>query len=165
MDPLVFSTTSTGTGAAASGPTFPQLLQMKASQLDQLFANSPAGSIPNGDAQGIAIIAPGTPFASIIEGVINTAAWQGKVFDASKGLLRNKIGPAGSRKIEAKVAMGTSRLDDKPAIVLDYSKRSWPISQIRDEIRNVGPGTYLGLVYFGGSKDPIARFALQFPTE
>ena len=35
----------------------PQLLKMKASDLDSLFSSSPAGDIPNGPAKGTAIIA------------------------------------------------------------------------------------------------------------
>jgi hypothetical protein len=37
-----------------------QLLSMSQAQLDDLFASSPAGDIPSGEADGTAIIAPGT---------------------------------------------------------------------------------------------------------
>jgi hypothetical protein len=36
----------------------PQLLTLSQAQLDELFMNSPAGDIPDGEAKGTAIIAP-----------------------------------------------------------------------------------------------------------
>ena len=68
-----------------------QLLAMSQAQLDDLFRASPAGDIPNGPAKGTAIIAPGTKFSEPTAQVINLFGWQGKVFDAAKGLLKNKI--------------------------------------------------------------------------
>ena len=49
-----------------------------------------------------------------------------------------------------------------PAIILDYSKTSLVAGMIRDEIRQVGPGVYLGQVYWG--KRRIALFMLEFPS-
>ena len=37
----------------------PQLLNLSQAQLDELFTNSPPGDIPDGEAKGTAIIAPG----------------------------------------------------------------------------------------------------------
>jgi hypothetical protein len=37
-----------------------QLLTMSQEQLDALFTASPAGAIPDGEAEGTAIVAPGT---------------------------------------------------------------------------------------------------------
>lgn len=45
--------------------------------------------------------------------------------------------------------------------MLDYSKTSRVAHWIRDEIREVGPGVYLGLVYW--SRARILHFALTFP--
>ena len=53
-------------------------------ELTTLFSNAEAGPIPNGDAQGTAIIAPGTTFTPEIAKFINFFAWQGKIFDAEK---------------------------------------------------------------------------------
>ena len=64
-----------------------QLLSMSAQELDDLFSSSPAGDIPNGEAQGTAIIAPGTIFSNEIASLINIFTWQGKTFDAAHGQL------------------------------------------------------------------------------
>ena len=71
--------------------TVPEMLKMSQEQLDKLFTQSPAGEIPNGEAKGTAIVAPGTTYSQNIANFVNHFAWQGKVFDPAKGVLRNKI--------------------------------------------------------------------------
>jgi hypothetical protein len=138
----------------------PQLLTMSQAQLDELFTNSPAGDIPNGEAEGTAIIAPGTNYNDEIASFINHFAWQGKNFDAEKGVLKNRILPLGFNAILAKVYKGDSWLDGKECIVLDYSDTSLVARWIRDEIRQIGPALYLGKVYWG--KKRLIDFALTF---
>jgi len=137
-----------------------QLLDMSQVQLDELFGKSPAGDIPDGEAKGSAIVAPGTKYTTHIAAAINHFAWQGKVFDAKKGTLTNKILPFGLNAIIAKVYQGTSWLDGKQCIVLDYSETSLVAQRIRDEIRLIGPQFYLGVVYW--EKERLINFALQF---
>ena len=92
--------------------------------------------------------------------VINHFGWQGKVFDAEKGVLKNRILAFGFEAIIAKVYKTPSWLDGKECIVLDYSETSLLAHYIRDEIRLIGPGFYLGKVYWG--KDRLIDFCLQF---
>jgi hypothetical protein len=138
----------------------PQLLEMSNAQLDELFSSTGAGEIPDGPAQGTAIIAPGTKFSAEIAEFINLFGWQGKTFDAKRGVLRNRILPIGLNAIVATVYKGPSWLDKKECIVLDYSETSLVAQWIRDEIRLIGPGFYLGRVYW--SKTPLIHFALKF---
>lgn len=142
--------------------TGPQLLSMSQQELDSLFSSSPAGDIPNGEAEGTAIIAPGTVFSSEIASVINIFVWQGKNFDAANGTLRNRILAFGVNAIVARVYKGASWFDNKECIVLDYSETSLVAKHIRDEIRQIGPGSYLGIVYWDKTK--TIHFALQFPV-
>lgn len=141
--------------------TLPQLLAMSQQDLDNLFSNSSSGDIPNGEAQGTAVIAPGTSFGHEIASLINIFGWQGKTFDAAHGTLRNRILPFGLNAIVAEVYKGQSWFDGNECIVLDYSKTSLLASHIRDEIRQIGPGTYLGVVYW--DKKRTINFVLQFP--
>jgi hypothetical protein len=138
----------------------PQLLAMTQTQLDDLFRASPPGDIPSGSAKGTAIIAPGTRYSEPIAEVINYFGWQGKVFDAQKGLLKNKISMFGFEAIVARVYKGPSWLDGKECIVLDYSDTSLVAHWIRDEIRLIDPGFYLGKVYW--AKERLIDFCLQF---
>ena len=138
-----------------------QLLKMSQQELDAMFSAHDAGPIPDGEAKGTAIIAPGTPSSEAIAEFINIFAWQGKVFDAKAGLLRNHILAIGLKAIIARVYKAPSLLDGKECIVLDYSETSLLAHWIRDEIREIAPRTYLGKVYW--SKKRLIDFALQFP--
>lgn len=140
--------------------TIEQLLQMTTEQLDELFTNSPPGEIPNGEGKGTAILAEGTRHSPEIAGLINHFAWQGKIFDAKAGLLKNLITPLGFAAIVARVYKAPSWFDNKECIVLDYSDTSLVAGWIRDEIRTIDPGFYLGQVF--GGKKRLFHFALQF---
>ena len=137
-----------------------KLLEMSQAQLDELFTKSDAGPIPDGAAKGTAIIAPGTVFSPAIAQAISFFTWQGKTFDGEHGALRNRISVLGLNAIVAEVYKGPSWYDQKECIVLDYSKTSTVAGWIRDELRQLEPGTYLGKVY--GHKKPLIHFALQF---
>jgi hypothetical protein len=138
----------------------PQLLAMSQVQLDDLFRASPAGDIPTGTAAGTAIIAPGTKYSQPIAEIINHFGWQGKVFDANTGTLKNRILAFGFEAIIAKVYKGPSWLDGKECIVLDYSQTSLVAHWIRDEIRLIDPNFYLGKVYW--AKERLIDFCLKF---
>ena len=137
-----------------------KLLTLSQAELDALFSNSPVGNIPDGEADGTAIVAPGTAFSPNIARFVNHFAWQGKVFDSKKGVLKNKILAFGLNAIIAKVYKGPSWLDGKECIVLDYSDTSIVAQWIRDEIRQIEPGLYLGKVYW--DKTRLIDFALKF---
>jgi hypothetical protein len=139
-----------------------QLLKMNQNDLDAMFKASPAGPVPNGQAKGTALIAPGTAFGPEIAEFINIFAWQGKVFDGPHGTLTNHILPFGLNAIVAEVYKGPSWFDGKECIVLDYSKTSVVAQWIRDEIRLVAPNVYLGVVYW--NKTRLIGFALEFPA-
>lgn len=138
------------------------LLGKSQAELDDLFRTSPAGEIPRGEARGTVIVDPGTELAEIAAKVAHSMIWQGKVFDPDNGELRNKVTPFGIKAIAAQVYKGPSWFDDNESIILDYSKTSLVAHWIRDEIRQLGAGSYLGIVYW--SKDRLLNFALDFPA-
>ena len=144
--------------------TVEQLLKMEQKQLDDLFSAHQAGPIPKGEAEGTAIIAPGTAISGAVAKMISLFAWQGKVFDlidAEHGTLRNNILPFGLKAIVAQVYKGPSLHDQKECIVLDYSDTSTVAKWVRDEIREIQPGLYLGKVYW--DNESLIHFALEFP--
>jgi hypothetical protein len=136
------------------------IARMPRSQLDQLFRDSPAGPIPAGRARGTAILLPGTAVDRAIAALVRALVWKGKVFSSATGDLKNRIGPLGTPLIRARVYEDKSWFAQGPAIILDYSKTSLVARMIRDEIRQVAPGVYLGQVYWG--KKRIALFMLEF---
>ena len=140
----------------------PQLIEMSSDELDALFRASEPGEIPNGEAEGTVLVATGSKLAGPAEKLAHLLVWQGKVFDREKGELLNEIGPFGLKAVRAKVYKEPSWLDDNETIVLDYSKTSLIAHWIRDEIREISPGLYLGLVYWERAR--ILHFALKFPV-
>ena len=139
-----------------------QLLGMSQPDLDALFTAHDAGPVPDGEGAGTAIISPGTTFSPAIAEFINIFGWKGKVFDAKANFLRNIILPLGVKAIVARVYKGSSWLDGKECIVLDYSETSLVASHVRDEIRAIEPGFYLGKVYW--DKARLIDFCLDFRT-
>ena len=136
-----------------------ELFKMSGEQLDELFTNSPAGEIPRGETNGTGIIAPGTVCTKEISECLRFFVWQGKVFDAKKGSLKNRVSPFGLHAITAKVYKGPSWHDNKECIVIDYSESSLAVRWVRDEMRLVAPQLYLGKVYWG--KKPLIHFVLE----
>ncbi len=137
------------------------ITRMSRAGLDELFRKSPPGPIPTGPARGTAIVLPGSRFDGVVAGLIRALWWKGKVFSPETGDLRNLIGPLGWHLIRARVYEDPSWFASGRAIILDYSRTSFVARKIRDEIRLVRPGLYLGQVYWGKSR--IALFMLEFP--
>lgn len=65
--------------------TVPEMLKMSQADLDDLFTKSPAGNIPQGEAKGTAIVAPGTTYSE------NIATLQGRKLDGRKGVHRPRL--------------------------------------------------------------------------
>lgn len=145
-------------------------LKLPAEQLDEIFTNCSAGNIPNGEGEGTAIIAPGTAVSDTIARFVHLFSWKGKVFepdpvDPQRATLKNRLLLLGTKAVIAEVYRGASWLDGKECIVLDYSHTSIVAQWIRDEIREVSPGVYLGVVYWGKEKEhaqKLIHFALKF---
>ena len=137
------------------------LLDLSSDELDELFRRSPAGEIPNGDADGKVLVGSDDDDVSDnVAWIAKTLAWKGKVFNREKGDLKNKILPFGIKAVRAKVYKEASWFDGEETIVLDYSKTSFFARKVRDEIREVAPGLFLGLVYW--KKDKVLHFSLDF---
>ena len=133
-------------------------------ELDEIYSRAEPGPIPNGDTRGTAILAGSALSRSDAAGA-RLLAWQGKVFhlfppDNETGILVNKVTPFSLTFVVATVYKGASWLDGKETIIIDYSKTSFVAKRIRDEIRQVEPGVYLGKVWWG--RTSVLDFALTY---
>jgi hypothetical protein len=169
-------TTTSPSTTTPLAPTAPPItdpaafLALPGEQLDEIFRASPIGDLPIGEGEGTAIIAPGTPISDTLAKFVHIFSWKGKVFEhdpqqPDRGWLKNRLLLLGTKAIIAEVYRGESWFDGKECIVLDYSHTSIVAQWIRDEIRLVSPGLYLGLVYWGKEKESAHRlihFALKF---
>ncbi|MGV0743114.1 hypothetical protein [Mycolicibacterium sp. XJ870] len=115
--------------------------------LDMLFRQSPAGAIPDGDTRGTLLAWPGTWVTKPLAFLVRVIVWQGKVLDRRNAVLRNKISPIGLHLIKARLSVAHSWVDGQDCVLIDYSKTSTLARMVRDEIRLVGPGLYLGVVW------------------
>jgi len=137
-------------------------------ELDARFQATPAGPIPHGRGTGTVLALPGSPIARPLSRLLGLV-WRGKNFRPQSRDLKNLISPLAIPLIRAEVSTAESWLDGRPCVLLDYSKSSWVAGWIRDEIREVSPGVYLGIVWgvgrlFGGRR-LVLRFALTFRPE
>ncbi|MDZ7778988.1 MAG: hypothetical protein U5R14_03490 [Gemmatimonadota bacterium] len=139
------------------------LRNMSRQELDELFRASPPGPVPNGRARGSALVFPGTAVDRVIGGLIHLLIWRGKTFrtDGEGTSLKNLISPFSVPLFRAEVYPSESWFAEGQAIILDYSKSSFLVRMIRDEIRRVGEGLYLGQVFWG--KRRLILFMLEFP--
>jgi hypothetical protein len=135
-------------------------LSMRAAALDARFAAADAGPLPAGYGTGTAIFAHGV-LGRVVAAFVRLVGWRGKVFSPDGSSLRNVISPFGVRAIKAAVRHDTSWVDGRDCVVLDYSRTSLVARWVRDEIREVEPGRYLGMVFLGRRKLPV-RFFLDF---
>jgi hypothetical protein len=140
--------------------TTTDLVRMSQADLDALYQNSPIGEVPDGDSKGTAMIIPGSVLAKVLLPLIKLLAWQGKVFYREQEFLFNKVSLFSFKAIKAKIYRGESWVCEGEAIILDYSKTSFVAQKIRDEIREVAPGIYLGSAYWG--KTRLLNFILEF---
>jgi hypothetical protein len=129
--------------------SYGDLWRMSQAELDDLYRRiDTPGAIPVGDTKGTAMLLPGRRVGRAAAGIARLLFWQGKVFDPRGQSLRNKVTFFGIKAVRARVYLGESWLDrGRDAIVLDYSKTSFVARWIRDEIREVAPGLWLGKVY------------------
>ena len=143
--------------ATPHGPA--QLLRLRRAELDGLFVGAEAGPVPGGEYRGTLIL----PLDAVpLRGIAASAgsmAWRGKVFDAGARRVTNRVLLFGGRAVTAEVRSGPSRLDGRECIVLDYSRTSLIARSVRDELRLLRPGLYLGRAYWHGLR--VADFALE----
>jgi hypothetical protein len=123
--------------------TLDDLVTLSASQLDQLYRQGQAGPVPTGKVRGRALY----PESRFPKARSNAArlAWQGKVFDPETSTATNRF--FGVKAVKGNVSVGESWLDGAPSLILDYQGTSKIYGSYRDEIRQVAPGLYLGLMY------------------
>jgi hypothetical protein len=133
---------------------------MSAGELDELYRRGAAAPIAEGRIRGTAILAPGTRRTRTLSRGARLF-WQGKVFEPGQTTAVNRF--FGVSIVRAQVYQGPSWLDGSPSLILDYSQTSRVYANNRDEIRQVAPGLYLGLMYDRTTAPPALQmyFALE----
>lgn len=148
--------------ASASEPLMnaSSLVQMSQPELDALYRQGTAVGLPAGRVRGTALLAPGTRRNGLMA-TGTRLVWQGKIIDPANGVATNRF--FGLPVVRGQLYEGPSWLDGAPALILDYSRTSKVYARNRDEIRQVAPGLYLGLMYARATPQPNLKmyFVLQ----
>lgn len=138
--------------------TLERLARMSRAELEALYRGAAPGAIPVGITRGRAID-PDSPLRSRAASVV----WRGKFFDPEAGELVNRW-RLGIQAVRAKVECGVSWFDGGPSIITDYQGMSRFIwRDVRDEIREVAPGLYLGMMFRRNS--PNRGYEMFFALE
>lgn len=116
--------------------TLDSLVHMSRCELEELYRNAPQAPPLDGYYAGRSMKRPKTT------GMI----WKGKLFCAADCTLINRW-CCGLHAIKAKVYPGESWFDGKPSLIMDYRETSRVWKDVRDELREVAPGLYLGIMY------------------
>jgi hypothetical protein len=146
---------------APMGYSAEQLLRMKECELVQVYKSGIPGMPPCGYAPGIMIFQPGSPFTVPFARIIGATFWQGKMFPGDGTMVNRMFGlPA----IKAAIGPGESFIDGRPSVIFDYQDTSFVWRNYRDEVREVSPGVYLGIMHrVAGWHEPMIAtwFALD----
>jgi hypothetical protein len=146
--------------AAGAPITLDGLLRMSPAEIEMVYRQGTATTIPEGRIRGTALLRPGTRRTRALSRGARLV-WQGKVFEPGQTTAVNRF--FGLPIVRGQVYQGPSWLDGRPSLVLDYSQTSRIYADNRDEIRQVAPGLYLGLMYDRTTAPPglVMYFALE----
>ena len=135
------------------------LVRLKRSELSALFHDG-SSSVPDGHGRGTLLVGSAGWVARATARLVYLLVWRGKLVDARAGRLENLITPLAIPAVAAQVYEDRSWYDGEVCVVLDYSKTSMMARWVRDEIREVGPGVFVGLVFVG--QRLVLHFSLDF---
>ena len=139
--------------------TLDDLAKLNAAELGELYV---AGAVPanlavlNGSARGrlLAVnMLEGTPFERVIRFIAASRffPWEGKSFDTrarktGHGDNRVRLPFYSGRWFGFRTRIGRSLFDGEDCVLLDYDSASnpRPLRHLRDELREVAPGLYMG---------------------
>jgi hypothetical protein len=127
--------------------------------LEQLYRHAPPAQVAPGFLRGKAIYCQDTRLAGPRAAMTNFL-WHGKHFRDDCTLVNQWCG---FKAIKAKVYPGPSWLDGCPSLIMDYSETSHVWADVRDELREVTPGLYLGAMFQRHCPEPKFKmfFVLQ----
>lgn len=158
---LLFLSRNNSAGADFEGTPLTsatQLRKLSCHELELLYAQAPVGEIPCGYARGRLLLLTDQCFPRL-KRVLAGSVWKGKHFEEDGSFVNQWLG---FRALHSHAVIGPSWADNKPSIVMEYPPGTPVFGNMRDEIRQIGPGLYIGRFY---DREPCPRFRGFFALE
>lgn len=126
---------------------------------EALFRAGTLGCGPLGPTRGTVLSADGR--LPRLKARVQGTVWKGKTF-AGDGTITNRwLG--GVNAVSADTRIEPSWLDGRPCLVIEYAPNAPVFGGVRDEIRQIAPGVWLGHSYDTATGRPKNWFVLRGP--
>lgn len=149
------------TFSSAQPRTVADLKRCSPEELHALYLAGTVGDLPQGDLPGQVLHFNDRHFAKARVRMSNLF-WKGKWFGSDTYFENLWLG--GHRFLGSHHAHGTSWVDGKPALILEYPRRAPMFGNMHDELREIAPGLFLGVIFM---KEPCpyhrGYFAIEVP--
>lgn len=157
MNTLLAAASLALASATPAGPTAAALRDAAPCCLEALFRQGTLGCGPVGPTRGTVLHADGRhPRA---KARLQGAVWKGKTFHGDGTFTNRWLG--GVHAVSAAAHVGPSRLDGRPCLVMEYAPDARVFGGVRDELREIAPGVWLGRGYDAASGRPKNWFVLR----
>lgn len=145
---------------AQNNLTISTLSKMNSSQLEDLYRNGKIFEPTDGYLKGKAFPKPDKLGHQLRSEAIGTI-WKGKNIYAKDAIMLNQVGK--KQIVAASISKEESWLDGKPSVIFDYATGPKWAQKARDEVREISPGLYLGIMYYRDC--PCPKMAMFFALE
>ena len=141
---FLLAASALGRAEAGACLSLDRLQRMTPCELKALFETADVGTPLVGCAKGRILYRNDKHFAKLKVRLSNTA-WKGKAANADGSFVNLWVGHV--RAIGSHYVVGPSWLDGRPAAVVEYPAGTPLLANMRDELREVAPGLYMGPIY------------------
>jgi hypothetical protein len=124
---------------------------------ETLFRQGDLGCGPCGATRGTVLYAEGKH--PRVKARVQGAVWKGKTFHGDGTFTNRWLG--GIQAVSANVCVEPSWLDGQPCFVMQYAPDAPVFGNDRDELRQIGPGVWLGRSYDSATGNPKNWFVLR----
>jgi hypothetical protein len=158
MKPLLAAVVALALASPAlAGPPIAALREATPCCWEALFRDGTLGCGPFGSTRGTVLYADGRHprLQALLQGVV----WKGKTFHGDGTFTNRWLG--GVQAVSAAVCEEPSWLDGQPCLVMQYAPDAPVFGNVRDELRQIAPGVWLGRSYDAPTGHPKNWFVLR----
>lgn len=144
------------TSPALAGPSAASLRGSTPCCWETLFRQGTVDCGPVGPTRGIVLYAEGNHprLKARVQGVV----WKGKTFHCDGTFTNRWLG--GVQAVSAGTGVEPSWIDGEPCLVMRYAPDAAVFANVRDELRQIAPGVWLGRSYDSVTGHPKNWFVL-----